>query len=267
MKTPLVTASPGRRIQLEEIDPDATGKWKKEAAAERLAEVLEKISALQEILYAARERSLLLVFQAMDTGGKDGVIKAVCGGLNPAGLQVHSFKAPTAEELAHDFLWRVHHVVPGKGMIGVWNRSHYEDVLIVRVHRLVPEKVWKARYAQINGFEEMLTANGTTILKFMLHISKAEQKERLQARLADPTKHWKFNPDDLKERALWDDYQQAYEDAINACTTKSALWHIVPANHKWMRNLCVAELLLETLEGIDLKYPKPTFDPKTIVIE
>jgi PPK2 family polyphosphate:nucleotide phosphotransferase len=218
-------------------------------------------------LYAEHRRSLLLIFQAMDTGGKDGAIKNLCAGLNPAGLRINDFKTPSQEELDHDFLWRAHRATPGKGMIGVWNRSHYEDVLIVRVHKLVPKKVWKARYDQINRFEKNLTQNGTTIVKFMLHISKDEQKKRLQARLDDPEKWWKFNPNDIKERALWDDYQEAYEDALNSCATGFAPWHVVPANHKWARNLFVTDLVLRVLKTMDPRYPKLSFDPKTIKID
>lgn len=267
MKSAIVTSSPGHKIKLSKIDPDETCGTKKEEAIERFCELREKISALQEILYAEHHRSLLLIFQAMDTGGKDGAIKNLCSGINPAGLRIHDFKAPSLEELDHDFLWRVHQAVPGKGMIGIWNRSHYEDVLIVRVHKLVPKKVWKARYEQINRFEKNLAENGTAIVKLMLHISKEEQQERLQARLDDSEKWWKFNPNDLKEREFWEDYQQAYEDAINCCSTDWAPWHVVPANHKWARNLFVAELVLQTLKEMDPRFPKVSFDPKTIKID
>ena len=267
MKSVAVTICSGDKIKLSKIDPDDTGGYSKEEALQRFCELREKIDALQEILYAERRRSLLLVFQAMDTGGKDGAIKDLCADLNPAGLEVRSFKAPSAEELDHDFLWRAHKATPGKGMIGVWNRSHYEDVLIVRVHKLVPKKIWKARYDQINRFEEILSENGTTIVKFMLHISKDEQKRRLQARLDRPNKWWKFNPNDLTERARWADYQKAYQDAINNCSTECALWHVVPANHKWARNLALAEVVLRTLKEMDLRYPKLSFDPKAIKIQ
>ena len=267
MKAPVVTVGSGRKIRLSKIDPDETGGMTKEKALERIGNLCEKISELQEILYAEHRRSLLLIFQAMDTGGKDGAIKNLCGGLNPAGLEIRNFKAPSVEELDHDFLWRAHKAAPSRGMIGVWNRSHYEDVLIVRVHKLVPKKVWKARYQQINRFEQSLSENGTTIVKFMLHISKDEQKNRLQARLDRPDKWWKFNPNDIKERALWDDYQQAYEDAINFCATDCAPWHVVPANHKWARNLFIADLVLRVLKTMDPRYPKRAFDPKTIEIE
>lgn len=267
MKSPVITVSPGHKIKLSRIDADDTGGSTKEKAQERFFQLRAKISELQQILSAEHKRSLLLVFQAMDTGGKDGAIKDLCAGLNPAGLHLTSFKAPSLEELDHDFLWRIHKAAPGKGIIGIWNRSHYEDVLVVRVHKLVPKKVWKARYDQINRFEQILSESGTTIVKFMLHISKDEQKERLQARLDRPDKWWKFNTGDLKERALWSDYQKAYEDAINHCSTKWAPWHVVPANHKWARNLAVAEVVLDALKEIDPHFPKASFDPKTIKID
>jgi PPK2 family polyphosphate:nucleotide phosphotransferase len=267
MKSPVVTVSPGHKIRLSRIDAGDTGGSNKEKALQRFCELREKISELQTILHAEHRRSLLLVFQAMDTGGKDGAIKDLCAGLNPAGIHLTSFKAPSAAELDHDFLWRIHQAAPVKGMIGIWNRSHYEDVLVVRVHKLVPRKVWKARFEQINQFEKMLTENGTTILKFMLHISKEEQKERLQARLDNPEKRWKFNVGDIKERASWSDYQKAYEDALNKCSTKWAPWHVVPADHKWARNLAIAELVLGALKEIDPRYPRISFDPKTIQLE
>jgi PPK2 family polyphosphate:nucleotide phosphotransferase len=267
MKTPVVTARPGHKIRLSKINPNETRGIDKEEALERFCELRDKVSQLQQIFYAEHQRSLLLVFQAMDTGGKDGAIKNLCAGLNPAGLEIRNFKAPSQEELDHDFLWRAHKGTPAKGMIGVWNRSHYEDVLIVRVHKLAPKKVWKARYDQINRFEEILTEEGTMIVKFMLHISKDEQKKRLQARLDDPEKWWKFNPNDVKERALWDDYQQAYEDAINSCATDCAPWHIVPANHKWAGNLFIVDFVLSVLKKMDPRYPKLSFDPKTISID
>lgn len=267
MKSPVVTVSRGHKIKLTKVDPDDTGGATKEKALERFCEIREKISELQQILSAEHQRSLLLVFQAMDTGGKDGAIKDLCAGLNPAGIHLTSFKAPSLEEVDHDFLWRIHKAAPGKGMIGIWNRSHYEDVLVVRVHKLVPRKVWKARYDQINRFEQILSENCTTIVKFMLHISKEEQKERLRARLDQPDKWWKFNPGDLKERAFWSDYQKAYEDALNHCSTKCAPWHVVPANHKWARNLAVAEVVLAALEEMDPQFPEASFDPKTIKIE
>jgi len=267
MRSAIVTPGLGHKIKLSKIDANETCGITKEKAVARFYELCEKVDKLQQILYAEHQRSLLLIFQAMDTGGKDGAIKSLCGSLNPAGLEVRSFKAPSQVEREHDFLWRAHKATPGKGMIGVWNRSHYEDVLIVRVHKLVPKKVWKARYDQINRFEEILSENGTTIVKFMLHISKDEQKKRLQARLDRPDKWWKFNPNDIKERVFWNDYQQAYEDAIKCCATDWAPWHVVPANHKWARNLFMADWVLRVLKKMDPRYPKLSFDPKTIKIE
>jgi PPK2 family polyphosphate:nucleotide phosphotransferase len=225
------------------------------------------MAELQEVLYAESKHALLIVLQAMDAGGKDGAIRNVMSGINPQGCYVTSFKAPTPEELAHDFLWRIHQHAPPKGHIGIFNRSHYEDVLIVRVHQLVPESVWRGRYQHINYFEKLLADNGVTILKFFLHISKEEQKERLQARQKDKTKHWKFNPGDLKERALWDEYMAAYEDAINHCNQPWAPWHIVPANKKWYRNVVIAERIVETMESLEMKYPPAPEGVESVVIE
>lgn len=267
MKSATIKVRSGDKIRLSKIDPNDTGKMIKEEACARLVELREKIDLLQEKLYAEHERSLLILFQALDTGGKDGAVKSLCFGLNPAGLEIANFKAPTQAELDHDFLWRAHKVTPGKGMIGIWNRSHYEDVLVVRVHKLVPKKVWKARYDQINVFEKILCENGTTIVKVVLHISKDEQKKRLQARIADPHKRWKLSAADLKERALWDDYQEAYEDAINCCATDDAPWYIIPANHKWARDLAIAEIVLHVLKKMKPRYPKIRFDPATTIID
>jgi PPK2 family polyphosphate:nucleotide phosphotransferase len=266
MKSATIKVRSGDKIRLSKIDPNDTGQMIKEEACARLVELREKIDLLQEKLYAEHERSLLILFQALDTGGKDGAVKSLCFGLNPAGLEIASFKAPTQAELDHDFLWRAHKVAPSKGMIGIWNRSHYEDVLVVRVHKLVPKKVWKARYDQINAFEKILCENGTTIVKIVLHISKDEQKKRLQARITDPRKRWKLSAADLKERALWDDYQEAYEDAINCCATDDAPWYIIPANHKWARDLAIAEIVLRVLKKMKPRYPKIRFDPATTII-
>jgi PPK2 family polyphosphate:nucleotide phosphotransferase len=266
MKSATIKVRSGDKIRLSKIDPNDTGKMIKEEACARLVELREKIDLLQEKLYAEHERSLLILFQALDTGGKDGAVKSLCFGLNPAGLEIASFKAPTQAELDHDFLWRAHKVTPGKGMVGIWNRSHYEDVLVVRVHKLVLKKVWKARYDQINAFEKILCENGTTIVKVVLHISKDEQKKRLQARITDPQKRWKLSAADLKERALWDDYQEAYEDAINCCATDDAPWYIIPANHKWARDLAIAEIVLRVLKKMKPRYPKIRFDPATTII-
>jgi PPK2 family polyphosphate:nucleotide phosphotransferase len=262
-----VVTKPGRKIRLAKINPGETGGLNRAEAEARVEKLREKLLRWQEVFYAEHRRSLLIIFQAMDTGGKDGAVKSLCGGLNPSGLHITSFKAPTADELDHDFLWRIERAAPARGMIGIWNRSHYEDVLVVRVHKLVEKKVWKKRYDQINRFEKNLSETGTTILKFMLHISKDEQKKRLQARLEDPEKRWKFNPGDLKERAFWDDYQSAYEDAINHCTTDYAPWHIVPADHKWSRNLAIIETVVDSLKEMNPSYPELSFDPKQVSFE
>lgn len=267
MKSAAVKARPGDKIRLSKIDPDDTGGMSKEEACTRFLELRKEVSLLQEKLFAEHERSLLILFQAMDTGGKDGALKALCLGLNPAGLEVARFKAPTQAELDHDFLWRAHKVTPNKGMIGIWNRSHYEDVLVVRVHDLVPKKVWKARYDQINRFEEILNKNGTTILKFMLHISKDEQKRRLKARIENPKKRWKFSTSDLKDRPFWGDYQEAYEDAINCCTSDYAPWYVIPANDKWARDLAIVEIVWRVLKKMKPRYPKIRFDPAMVTID
>jgi PPK2 family polyphosphate:nucleotide phosphotransferase len=267
LKMNVIIVSQGDKIRLSKIDPDDTGGASKKKACKLFFDLRGEISLLQEKLFAEHERSLLILFQAMDTGGKDGALKALCFGLNPAGLEVARFKAPTQVELDHDFLWRAHKMAPNKGMIGIWNRSHYEDVLVVRVHKLVAKKVWKARYGQIKDFEKILSANGTTIVKFMLHISKDEQKKRLQARVDTSKKRWKFSPADLKERALWDNYQEAYEDAINCCATDYAPWYVVSANHKWARDVAIVEVVLGVLKKMDPRYPKIRFDPAAVKID
>jgi PPK2 family polyphosphate:nucleotide phosphotransferase len=258
---------PGTRVRLNRIDPDATGSLRNKGRARaRLAEDLEELRRLQYLLYADSTRAVLVVIQAMDTGGKDGVIRHVMSGLNPAGCVVTSFKVPSSEERAHDYLWRIHKAVPSHGTIGVFNRSHYEDVLVVRVHKMVPESVWRERYRQINEFERMLVENGVSILKLYLHISKEEQAERLRARIDDPAKNWKFSKADLEERKSWKDYMDAFEDAISECSTRWAPWHVVPANKKWGRDAIVAGLLREHLEALHLKTPKPRADLSDIVI-
>ncbi len=251
----IVTVEPGIRFALASVDADATGGLDKAEAKAALADERERIKALQEKLYAEHARSLLVVFQAIDTGGKDGTIRSVLEGVNPQGCRVWSFKVPSAEELDQDFLWRYHARAPGRGLIGVFNRSHYEDVLVVRVKGLVPEETWRERYGLINDFERLLTLSGTTILKFFLHISKDEQKERLEARLEDPDKHWKFDPADLTERKSWDAYRTAFDDALSRCSTPYAPWHVVPANRKWARNLMVARTIADTLEAMDPRFP------------
>jgi PPK2 family polyphosphate:nucleotide phosphotransferase len=261
--------APGASLDLTKVDPDSTkgapgNKAKTEKAT---ADLQDQIAAYQEKLWAEQKRSLLVVLQAIDAGGKDGTVKHVFGHVNPQGCDVTSFKAPNDDEQAHDFLWRVHKVTPAKGHIGIFNRSHYEDVLIVRVHDLVPKAVWRRRYTDIKAFERNLTEGGTTVVKFFLHISKAEQAKRFRARLDDPTKCWKFNIDDLKERALWDDYRLAFEDAITATSTKESPWYVVPANHKWFRNWVISTVLVKTLEAMDPQFPPPDPALAGVVIE
>ena len=239
---------PGRKkIKLRDFDPDDTAGLKREAAEEKTDKLLEELVELQELLYAANRRSVLVVLQGRDTSGKDGAIKGVTGPLNSQGCDVSSFKAPTEQELAHDFLWRVHAHTPAVGHIKIFNRSHYEDVLIARVHKLVPEKTWRARYEHINNFERLLTDASTIVLKFYLHISREEQEKRLRKREQDPTKFWKLSVGDWKEREHWDDYTAAYEDALKLCSTKEAPWFVVPSNKKWFRNLAIAEALARAL--------------------
>jgi PPK2 family polyphosphate:nucleotide phosphotransferase len=242
-------------VRLADIDPDDDGGHRKADVRAELDELRGRLASLQERLYAEGRQSLLVVLQAMDTGGKDGTIKHVFRGVNPQGCQVSSFKQPTPDELSRDFLWRVHARTPADGMIGIFNRSHYEDVLIVRVANLRPREVWEPRFDHINAFEQVLAGEGTTIVKLFLHISRDEQRRRLQARLADPSKHWKFNPGDLVERARWDDYQRAYEDVLNRCSSPTAPWYVIPADRKWYRNLLVARILVATLERMDPRYP------------
>jgi len=247
-------------LQLDKHDPDDTGEYKKtdqgkEKAKTATVQLIDKLEKLQERLYANGDRSVLIVLQGMDSSGKDGTIKSVMSGVNPQGCKVVSFKAPSSEELSHDFLWRVHQKAPSKGQIGIFNRSHYEDVLITRVHKLVSDKMVKQRFDQIKEFEEMLYDSGTIILKFFLHISKDEQKKRLEERIRDPEKRWKFNEGDLEERKLWKNYMEAFEDAITATSTDHAPWYIVPANRKWYRNLVVADRVVEALEDMKLKTP------------
>ena len=260
--------TPGSKPKLSQWKTDDTGPFKsKEDAAAPTQKNLEQLADLQELLYAEVKHAILVVFQAMDTGGKDGAIEFVFSGIDPQGCMVTQFKTPTPLELAHDFLWRVHAGAPPKGMIGIFNRSHYESVLIERVKNLVPEKVWSARYEHINNFEKMLADEGTTILKFFLHISKEEQKRRLVARLNEPHKQWKFNPGDLEERKRWDAYQEAYEDVLRRCSQKHAPWYVVPADRKWFRNWVVSDVLVRTLEEMDMKYPKPAAGLDKIVVE
>lgn len=249
---------PGTRIRLSDDAAAAPpGAPSKDQAQHQVDRLTERLDQLQEALYAENRRAVLIVLQGRDTAGKDGAIRKVFGPLNPQGVIISSFKAPTAVELAHDFLWRVHQAVPPRGTLGIFNRSHYEDVLAVRVHQLVPESVWRPRYEQINLFERILTENGVTLLKFFLHISQDEQRERLRARLDDPTKYWKFSAGDLGERDKWDAYTEAYEEALQRTSTAEAPWWVVPADKKYVRDLLVAQVVTETLERMDPKYPGP----------
>lgn len=257
-------AGPG--TDLSAIDPRSTPGFDGDKAAgqDALADLTEPVSELQERLFAESrsggERSVLLVVQGMDTSGKGGIMRHVVGAVDPQGVEITSFKAPTAEEKKHPFLWRIRNALPSPGMIGVFDRSHYEDVLIVRVHDLVPRAQWSRRYGQINTFEEGVVDKGTTIIKVMLHVSKDEQKERLTERLDRPDKHWKFNPGDIDERGHWDDYQEAYQAVIDKCSTDDAPWYVVPADRKWYARLAVMNLLKEHLEQLDPQWPKADFD-------
>jgi len=251
----------GGKVDLGKIDADYHGEYEnEEATIGELEKYTRRLSELQALMYAENKHSLLIVLQAMDGGGKDGTIRHVMEAWNPQSCNVAGFKVPTAEELAHDYLWRIHKVTPRKGQITVFNRSHYEDVLVVRVHNLVPKQVWSKRYNEINNFERELANSGTTILKFFLHIDKEEQLRRFGDRLGEPDKQWKISDADYTEREYWDVYQQAYVDAISKCSFNYAPWYIIPANHKWFRNLAVSQILVETMEGWKMKYPEPSVD-------
>lgn len=258
----------GTRVKLSDWNPDDTGKFKggKKQGLAKLEKLNSRLEALQELLYAEHKHKVLIILQAMDTGGKDGVIRRVFDGVNPSGVRVAGFKAPTPEELAHDFLWRIQKQIPSEGELVIFNRSHYEDVLVVRVHDIVPPEVWGARFDQINAFERRLVENGTTILKFYLHIDMDEQKERLQARLDDPTKRWKFRLGDLEERKHWTEYMEAYEDVLSKTSSDVAPWYIVPANRKWFRDLVISSVLVDTLEGLKMNYPEPEENLDGVVI-
>lgn len=266
-QVPSYAVNPGENVDLAQLPTSEKGPFAhKKDSYEALRHHRHRIIALQERLWAEHKQSLLIVLQATDTGGKDGTIRHVLRGVNPQGCRVWSFKEPSAEELDHDFLWRVHQRTPARGMMTVFNRSQYEDVLVVRVHDIVPEKVWQTRYDQINNFERMLVQNNMTIVKFFLHISREEQQERLQARLDEPDKHWKFMKSDLNDRALWDNYQEAYADAIARCSTEYAPWYVIPADRKWYRNVAVAQTIADTLEAMDPQFPEPVEGLDTIVI-
>jgi PPK2 family polyphosphate:nucleotide phosphotransferase len=259
---------PGGPIDLARTDADGTpGYDGSEAAADmELAALHERLFDFQERLWAERRQSMLIVLQALDGGGKDGVIGNVFTAFNPQGVRVTGFGVPSEEELGHDFLWRVHPHAPGRGRIAIFNRSHYEDVLVVRVERLAPASVWRPRFAQINDFERLLSASGTTILKFFLHVSRDEQRERFQKRLDNPEKRWKFRLGDLEARARWDDYQAAYEEALARCSPASAPWFVIPANRKWFRDLAVARIVAEAADRMAPRFPDPEEDLTGVVI-
>jgi PPK2 family polyphosphate:nucleotide phosphotransferase len=253
---------PDSKVKLRDIDPGYHGKHEShEAALPEMQANLEKMDQLQYLMYAEKKHSLLIVLQGLDAGGKDGVVRHVISGMNPAACRVTGFKQPTAEELDHDFLWRVHPHAPAKGEVAIFNRSHYEDVLVVRVHKLVPESVWSRRYALINDFEKLLTReNDTTVLKFFLYISKEEQLARFKQRLDDPARQWKISDADYKEREYWDDYIDAFQDMLRETSTKRAPWFVIPSNHKWFRNLAVSQIITRTLADMNMTLPEPTVD-------
>ncbi len=262
-----IRVKPGQKVDLSDYSPDYHEGLDKKEGAKLAEEHAEALDELAYRLYAEHRRSVLVVLQGMDTAGKDGTIRHVMSHISPQTCKVASFKAPTTVELDHDFLWRIHAAAPPRGEIGIFNRSHYEDVLVVRVHKLVPKEEWESRYEKINEFEQYLTGEGVTILKFFLHISRDEQRDRLQQRVDDPLKRWKISAADIAERKYWDDYTKAYEAALSKCSTKAAPWHIVPANHKWYRNLVVARLVHETLKQMDPQYPQSTLDLTKLKIE
>lgn len=252
---------PGKRFDLEAVDAGWTPEdLDRDQAESRTAELVERLRDLQHLMYAEDRHSLLIVLQGRDAAGKDGTIRKVFGPMNPQGCRVTSFKVPTAEELEHDFLWRCHNVTPRRGDVAIFNRSHYEDVLVVRVHGLVPKSSWRARYEHINAFERLLADSDTTILKFFLHIDREEQLERFRKRIENPKKNWKISDADYSERPLWDDYTAAYEEAFRRCSTAHAPWFVIPANRKWARNLAIAEITVEALEKLKMRFPKPQVD-------
>ena len=263
----LLRVRPGRHCRLRDDAADRRFGWTEEQAAPELLRMKARLGELQYQMYADGRYGLLLVLQAIDGGGKDSTIRHVASAFNPQGCTVTAFKAPSAEELRHDFLWRVHGRVPARGEVGIFNRSHYEDVLVVRVDSLAPKPVWQRRYEQINAFERQLVQADIRIVKVFLHISRDEQKQRFEERLEDPRKRWKFDPTDLRKRAQWNDYARAYEDMLRRCSTAAAPWYVVPANRKWLRDLAVARILLDAMEGMPLKWPKPKYDPRKIRVE
>ncbi len=255
----------GSKVKLDEIDPNYKGDHEnKDDAQGELEKHAKRLSELQYLMYAENKRSLLIILQALDAAGKDGTINHVFASMNPQGCRVYAFKTPSAEELAHDYLWRIHQDTPRKGLVTIFNRSHYEDVLVVRVHNLVPKEVWSKRYDEINNFEKELVDNDTHIIKFYLHIDKEEQLSRFKQRLDDPERYWKISESDYAERVFWNDYQKAYEEAISKCSTDHAPWYIIPSNHKWFRNLAVSQILVDTLESLNMKFPAPTVNIEDI---
>ncbi len=257
---------PGSKVRLKEFDPNYHGKHEShKSALPEIQKNLQKIEQKQYLMYAENKHSLLIVLQGLDAAGKDGVVRHVLTGMNPSGCVASNFKQPTAKELAHDFLWRVHPHAPAKGSVAIFNRSHYEDVLVVRVHGLVPEKVWSKRYDEINDFEKLIAAqNNTTILKFFLHISKQEQLARFAKRLDDPARHWKISESDYKEREYWNDYTEAFEDVLTRTSTEHAPWFVIPSNHKWFRDLAVSQIIARSMEEMKMQMPKPTADLEKI---
>jgi PPK2 family polyphosphate:nucleotide phosphotransferase len=255
---------PGQRVHLKDFDPKYKGHGNKKDALHKLPKLCDKMGDLQQRLFSERKRSLLICLQALDAGGKDGVVKHVIASMSPDGCHVANFKEPSQEELAHDFLWRIEAQTPKKGEIAIFNRSQYEDVLIVRVHNLVPREVWSRRYDQINDFERRHVENGTRILKFFLYISKEEQLQRFEQRLDDPAKQWKISEADYTECNYWDDYLRAYEDALAKCNTDDAPWFVIPSDHKWFRDLAISEIIVDTLESMNIQVPRPSVDIEEI---
>ncbi len=262
-----IAVKPGKKVDLSRFNPDETFGITEDEANADIKEAVKKLGKLQNLLYADRRYAVLIVLQALDAGGKDGTIKHVMSSVNPQGCKVTSFKVPSSEEAAHDFLWRIHKAVPGRGEIGIFNRSQYEDVLVTRVHDLVPKDVWSGRYDQINSFESILNQNNVRVLKFYLHISKDEQKRRFEERITDPAKNWKISASDFTDRERWDDYTKAYEDALTKCNTETAPWYIVPANKKWMRNLIISKEVVKALKEMKLRTPEASIDLSKVKLD